>query len=213
MLNLFKIRDLFSSLKDKVFWDNKFHDISNTVAKASKLVSELCVKMFNLHASAGIEAMAEAVANKGLSEVLAVTVLTSLEENEAHLIYGSPSKAKVLQFARDAKAAGCDGIVCSAQELILLEKHEKEFNNFKKVTPGIRSSDDQKDDQNRTMTPYEAIRHGATELVIGRPITKNEKLSPTEAVKKIVEEIKIGLKHRFFTILFNLKKSSSANLN
>ena len=71
--------------------------------------------MFNLHASAGIEAMAEAVANKGLSEVLAVTVLTSLEENEAHLIYGSPSKAKVLQFARDAKAAGCDGIVCSAQ--------------------------------------------------------------------------------------------------
>ena len=63
------------------------------------------------------------------------------------------------------------------------------------------------------MTPYEAIRHGATELVIGRPITKNEKLSPTEAVKKIVEEIKIGLKHRFFTILFNLKKSSSANLN
>ena len=149
--------------------------------------------------------MMEAVANKGESEVLAVTVLTSLKEDETHLIYGAPSKAKVLQFARDAKAAKCDGIVCSAQELILFEQYEKEFGNFKKVTPGIRSSDDPKDDQNRTMTPYEAIRHGASQLVIGRPITKNEKLSPTEAVEKIAKEIKIGLKHRFFATLFNMK--------
>ncbi len=80
----------------KIFLDGKFNDIPNTVGAAAKAAAGLNVKMFNAHASAGIEAMAAAVANKGQSLVLAMTVLTSLEENNAHLIFGGPGKAKGL---------------------------------------------------------------------------------------------------------------------
>jgi len=102
---------------------------------------------------------------------LAVTVLTSHEENNAFLDFGAPSKAKVLQFAREAKLAGCDGVVCSPQELLLLDGQE-ELVGLQKVTPGIRSPEDPPDDQKRTMSPREAIAAGATRLVIGRPITQ-----------------------------------------
>lgn len=173
-----------------VFYDGKFDDIPNTVGAASRVVAGLGVKMFNVHASAGIEAMMAAVANKGNSLVLAVTVLTAIEENNANLIFGSPSKAKVLQFSRDAKLAGCDGVICSPQELELLEK-QKELGNFMKVTPGVRPEWAAAGDQKRIMTPAEAIKAGATALVIGRPITKppTEIGSPVDAAKRIAEEI------------------------
>jgi len=146
--------------------------------------------MFNVHASAGIEAMMSAVANKGQALVLAVTVLTSLEENNANLIFGGPSKARVLQFARDAKLAGCDGIICSPQELELLGK-QKELGGLLKITPGVRPEWASAGDQKRIMTPAEAIKAGATALVIGRPITKppTEIGSPVDAAKRIAEEI------------------------
>ncbi len=173
-----------------VFYDGKFDDIPNTVGAASRVVAGLGVKMFNVHASAGIEAMMAAVANKGNSLVLAVTVLTAIEENNANLIFGSPSNAKVLQFSRDAKLAGCDGVICSPQELELLEK-QKELGNFMKVTPGVRPEWAAVGDQKRIMTPAEAIKAGATALVIGRPITKppTEIGSPVDAAKRIAEEI------------------------
>ena len=173
-----------------VFYDGKFDDIPNTVGAASKVVAGLGVKMFNVHASAGIEAMMAAVANKGNSLVLAVTVLTAIEENNANLIFGGPSKAKVLQFSRDAKLAGCDGVICSPQELELLGK-QKELGNLMKVTPGVRPEWAAAGDQKRIMTPAEAIKAGATALVIGRPITKppTEIGSPVDAAKRIAEEI------------------------
>jgi orotidine-5'-phosphate decarboxylase len=124
--------------------------------------------------------------NRSHSLVLAVTVLTSLEENNAHLIFGGPSKAKVLQFARDAKLAGCNGIVCSPQELKLLGK-QAELVSLLKVIPGIRSNDSPPDDQRRTMTAAEAVRAGADYLVIGRPITAAP--DPVEAAKKFAAEI------------------------
>jgi orotidine-5'-phosphate decarboxylase len=174
------------SLGGKVFLDGKFNDIPNTIARSARAASALGVSIFNVHASSGIEAMTAAVANKGSSAVLAVTVLTSLEENNAHLIFGGPSKMKVLQFARDAEIAGCCGIICSPQELSFLAK-QNELSGMLKITPGIRSAGDPPDDQKRTMTPAEAIKAGATALVIGRPITKAP--SPVEAAQKIAEEI------------------------
>lgn len=93
-------------------------------------------------------------------------------------------------MARDAKIAGCDGIICSPQELELLGK-QKELSGLLKVTPGIRSSDAPPDDQKRTLSSGEAIRKGADFLVIGRPITNAP--DPVEATKKIAEEIVAGL--------------------
>ncbi len=143
--------------------------------------------------------MRAAVKNKGDSKVLAVTVLTSTDEHDAFGIFGAPCKAKVLAFARDAKLAGCDGVVCSPLELLVLNEHP-ELEGLWKVTPSIRSPDDAVDDQRRTMSPREAISCGADELVIGRPITGAP--SPVEAALKIAEEIAEGLKERFHLNLF-----------
>src|SRR3989344_6465906 len=134
-----RVVNSIQTLGGLVFYDGKFDDIPNTVAGAAKAVAKMGVKMFNVHASAGIDAMMAAVANKGESLVLAVTVLTSREENDANLTFGGPTKARVLQFAREAKLAGCDGIVCSPQELKLI-RSRKELNGLLTVVPGIRSS-------------------------------------------------------------------------
>jgi len=152
------------------------------------------VKMFNVHASAGIEALMAAVDNKRDSLVLAVTVLTSIEENNANLIFGGPIKAKVLQFALDAKLAGCDGIICSPQELEFLSE-QKELKDLMKITPGVRPDWAVVGDQKRVLTPADAIRSGATALVIGRPITKPPKEigGRVEAVKRILEEIALEM--------------------
>lgn len=189
-----KVVGFVRSLGGQVFYDGKFNDIPNTVGGAARAVSWLNVKMFNIHASAGVEAMMAAVAYKGQALVLAVTVLTSLEENNAHLIFGGPSKSKVLQLARDAKIAGCDGIICSPQELEFLGK-QKELGGLLKITPGVRPKWAATGDQKRIMTPAEAIKSGATALVIGRPITKppTEIGTPADAAKKIAEEIKTVL--------------------
>ena len=89
--NFRKIRDLFEVLDiKKVFWDGKFDDIPNTVGAAVKVIAGMGVKMFNVHASAGIDAMMAAVANKGQSLALGVTVLTSREENEGKKAFQGP---------------------------------------------------------------------------------------------------------------------------
>jgi len=180
----------------EVFLDGKFCDIPNTVGAASKAAATLGVNMFNVHASCGVEAMRAAVANKGDSQVLAVTVLTSLEENNAHLIFGAPSKAKVLQLARDAMLAGVDGIICSPQELPLLRK-QKELDGLFMVTPGVRPEWAAAGDQKRVMTPGEAIAAGADMLVIGRPITNPpEGMNRLDAAERIASEIAAALKGR-----------------
>lgn len=187
-----KVIEFIHGLDGEVFYDGKFDDIPNTVGNATKAVAKMNVKMLNVHASAGIEAMMATVANRGDALVLAVTVLTSLEENNAHLIFGNPSKAKVLQFARDAEIAGCDGVICSPQELELLGR-QKELNSLLKITSGVRPEWANVGDQKRVMTPKEAIKAGATALVIGRPITNppSEIGTPVEAVKRIIEEISL----------------------
>ncbi len=185
------IRRLFALIDGNLFWDGKFDDIPNTVAGAVKALAKMSMKMFNTHASPGIATMMAAAKNKGDMIALAVTVLTSLDENNAHLNFGAPAGPTVLQFARDAKLAGFDGVVCSPLELPLLANQPELGDDFIKVTPGIRDRDSKPDDQNRTRTAYEAIMGGATYLVIGRPIT--DATVPAFAAQKFTGQITAAL--------------------
>lgn len=189
-----KVVDFVHSRGGKVFYDGKFADIPATVGAASKVVAIMGVKMFNVHASAGKKAIEAAVANKGNSLVLGVTVLTSIDEEECISIFGDMPGPKVLQFGRMLLAMGADGIICSPKELEILGKHP-ELDKLMKTTPGVRPLWAAANDQKRVMTPAEAIKAGATALVIGRPITKPpaEIGTPLEAVKRITEEIAAAL--------------------
>ncbi|MDD2731589.1 MAG: orotidine-5'-phosphate decarboxylase [Candidatus Pacebacteria bacterium] len=190
--NLRKIRELFELLCGNIFWDGKFKDIPNTIAGASQAVNLIRggIAMFNVHASGGIQMIKEAVANKGKSKVLAVTVLTSFSAEECHFVYGASPKAKVFEFASYAKTAGADGLICSPQELEALALIN-EYKGLLKVTPGVRPDWASKGDQKRVMTPYEAVQLGADYVVVGRPITNPPKEigTPIDAAVKIAEEI------------------------
>jgi len=188
--NLKQIRELFSLLNFQEFLDGKLNDIPNTVGGASLAISRIGVRMFNVHASAGRESVVKAVANKGNSLVLGVTVLTSISPDECVSIFGDKPGPKVLQFAQMLGEVGADGIICSPQELELLGK-QPELAKLLKVTPGVRPLWAAVGDQKRVMTPGEAVKAGASFLVIGRPITQPpaEIGGPIEAAKKIAEEI------------------------
>jgi len=177
-------------LGGQVFFDGKFDDIPNKVGSAARAVSGMGVKMFNVHASCGIDSIKAAAENKGNSLLLVVTVLTSLSDSEAERIFGSKPQDKVIQFAHDAKAAGADGIICSPQELELLAQ-VPELKEMLKVTPGVRPDWAEANDQKRILTPSQAMTLGATHLVIGRPISNPPRGigSPIDAAKKILEEI------------------------
>lgn len=189
--------DFVHGKKGRVFLDGKLCDISNTVKGAATAIAKKDVWLLNVHASAGVAAMraaveaTEAVAKeKGTTRTLvaAVSVLTSLSTEESELIFGASSKAKVLQFARDAITAGVDALICSPQELAFLKGYP-ETHRLGKIIPGIRPAGAAVGDQKRPMTPYEAIMAGATYVVIGRPITKPDTGTPVEAANAIAEEI------------------------
>lgn len=177
----------------KVFFDGKFDDIPNTVGAASRAVASLGVSLFNVHASAGLEAIRAASQNKGRSRLLAVTVLTSHTEESCRRVFGVSPLEKVIAFAADAAQAGADGIVCSPKELQALSKEPK-LKGLLKVTPGVRPAWAETDDQKRVLSPIEAIQMGADLLVIGRPILRPPKEigSPVEAAKRIADEIAKG---------------------
>jgi len=187
---LLAIRELFRQLDGKILWDGKFDDIPTTVGGASAQIARMGVKMFNVHASAGQESVMRAVANKGNSLVLGVTVLTSIGLYDCVSIFGDEPGPKVLRFARMLAQAGADGVICSPQELELLGQ-QPELAKLLKVTPGVRPFWAAAGDQKRVMTPGEAIKAGASYLVIGRPITQPpaEIGGSVEAAKKIAEEI------------------------
>ena len=193
-----EVRALAKALgAEHVFWDGKLCDIPNTVKGASIAISGMGVNMFNVHASAGIEAVKAAVANKGHSLVLGVTVLTTIGKladgtDECVSIFGDTAPGKVIQFAAGLEQVGADGIICSPQELRALTEAGS---NLLKVTPGVRPEWATANDQKRVMTPGEAIKAGADYLVIGRPITKPpaEIGGPVEAAKRIAVEIQEAL--------------------
>ncbi|MBI5687488.1 MAG: orotidine-5'-phosphate decarboxylase [Verrucomicrobia bacterium] len=167
----------------KVFLDLKFHDIPNTVAGAAESAAALGVEMFNVHASGG-EAMMRAAMEGGAKApgarplVIAVTILTSQPATEAD----------VLKLARSAKTSGLDGVVCSAREAVALKRELGA--DFKLVCPGIRPAWSEKGDQNRIVTPCDAVKAGADYIVVGRPILAAP--NPAEAAKRVIEEMKTG---------------------
>ena len=174
----------------KIFLDLKLHDIPNTVMKAMRVLSRLNVDMTNLHA-AGTIAMMEA-AKEGLTRpdgscatLLAVTQLTSTSEErmQKELLINASMEDTVKQYARNAKAAGLPGVVCSPLEAALVK--DACGADFLTVTPGIRFADGDVGDQVRIMTPAKA-RKASDYIVVGRPITAAA--DPVAAYERCVKE-------------------------
>lgn len=177
-----------------VFLDLKFHDIPNTVAQACKAAARLGVWMMNVHASGGPRMLAAAreALESGTGDrplLIAVTVLTSMGEDELHAIGVSASpEAQVSRLARLTKDAGLDGVVCSAREATRLRSEIGQ--DFALVTPGIRPAGSDVGDQTRILTPAQALAAGSDYLVIGRPIT--QAADPLAALESIMQEIALS---------------------
>lgn len=179
------VRRLRDAGARRVWVDAKLHDIPNTVKLRAKAIAKSGADILSVQASGEIEMMMAAI-EAGPAEIYAITVLTSLSEEQAHLLFGQPSKAGALYFARLAKLAGVHGVVCSPKEVGILAKRP-ELQGLKFITPGIRFSGNAVDDQKRVDTPARAIASGSTHLVIGRQITQAS--NPVEALHQIEEEI------------------------
>jgi len=179
-----------------VFLDLKFHDIPTTVAKACEVASKLGVWMLNVHASGGV-AMMQA-AREGVTKsshkplLIAITVLTSMDQAALNQVGIKGSiEEQVLRLARLTEEAGLDGVVCSAQEAAVIRSTLGSAlgKEFYLVTPGIRPANVNADDQSRVVTPADALRSGASYLVIGRPITQAS--NPFMALEAICKEIAV----------------------
>ena len=160
----------------RIFLDLKLHDIPNTVKKAMKVLSELDVDMTNVHAAGTVAMMKAAV--DGLTRpdgtrplLIAVTQLTSTSEEamQKELLIGAGINETIVQYARNAREAGLDGVVCSPLEAGMVKAACGE--GFLAVTPGIRFADAAADDQVRITTPARAREIGSDYIVVGRPIT------------------------------------------
>jgi orotidine-5'-phosphate decarboxylase len=178
-----------------IFLDLKFHDIPNTVIGALRAAASLPgIKLINIHAAGGpamMRAAAETLASlKDRPQLLGVTVLTSMDKKTMNLV-GVPGTTtrQVVKLARLAKKAGLDGVVTSGHEVKALRRAVGP--GFIILVPGIRprtaSGQKKTDDQERTVTPYEAIRDGADYIVVGRPITGAS--DPAAAVRAVLDEI------------------------
>ncbi len=182
------VRELAGSGRG-IFLDLKFHDIPNTVAAAVKEAGRLGVQMLTVHAlggSAMLRAAAQAAKEFPQLQVLAVTVLTSLGDGDlAEIGIQGEVADEVLRLAKLAIAAGCHGVVASAQEARALRAALGA--EFLIVTPGVRPAGSDAGDQVRVVTPAAAIAAGATHLVVGRPIT--EAKDPAAAARAIVAEM------------------------
>lgn len=168
------------------FYDGKFADIPNTTGEAAKALQGQNVLMFNVHASCGAKSVRAAVDNRGGALVIVVTVLTSIDEASCADLFGADPFTTVLKFARQAKEAGAQGVVCSPKELQVI-RAVPDLAGLTTVVPGIRAKDAPPDDQKRTMTAAEAINAGADLLVIGRPITGAP--DPRQALEAINTEV------------------------
>ena len=183
------VRELVSSGR-RVFLDLKYHDIPNTVGAAVREAAQLGVSMMTVHASGGgpmLRAASKAAAAQASNPlVLAVTVLTSLDENELNTIgIRGTVVGQVLRLGALALSSGCGGVVASAHEATALR--EELGQDFVIVTPGVRPAGSGNDDQARVVTPAEAIAAGATQIVVGRPIT--EAADPAAEARAVLSQI------------------------
>ncbi len=186
--------DIVRQIKDRghrIFLDLKLHDIPNTVKKAMAVLSRLDVDMVNLHAAGAGEMMR--AAREGLTRpdgtrplLIAVTQLTSTsqEQLEKELYIPRPMEDVVAGYAKNARDAGLDGVVCSPLEAGRI--HEVCGAGFLTVTPGVRFPDAEKDDQTRITTPAGAKAIGSDYIVVGRPVTKAA--DPVAAYERCIAE-------------------------
>ena len=181
------VRELVGSGR-RVFLDLKYHDIPNTVGAAVREASRLGASMLTVHASGGgkmLQAAVEAAQKPGLL-VLAVTVLTSLDDDELGKIgLRGGALDQVLRLTALALSNGCKGVVASALEAAALR--EEFGHDFTIVTPGVRLAGSGPNDQARLVTPSEAISAGASHIVVGRPIT--EASDPAAEARAILGQI------------------------
>lgn len=174
----------------KIFLDLKLHDIPNTVQSAMSVLKDLGVDMVNVHAGGGIEMMAAAVKGLGPNrpKLIAVTQLTSTSQRMLtdELLIDAPLEDAVATYAKNAQAAGLDGVVCSPREVRTIKEICGE--HFLTVAPGVRFADSAADDQVRIATPAQAGADGADYIVVGRPITRAT--DPLAAYQRCVEEFR-----------------------
>lgn len=186
---------LISDLHDlglQVFADLKLIDIPNTMETDGAMLLEYKPEIVTVMCCAGIDGMRVVRETLGgNTEVLGVSVLTSLNEEECQAIFTCSTKAGVLRFGRFAQLAGLGGLILSSQEADML-KDKKEL-VLTLNTPGIRPAWSlvAGDDQKRIMTPGKAIQSGAKRLVIGRPVTQAD--NPREAAQRTIQEIEEAL--------------------
>ena len=173
----------------KIFLDLKLHDIPNTVKRAMAVLSRLDVDMVNLHAAGTSEMMRAAL--EGLTRpdgtrplLIAVTQLTSTDQERMarELLIHAPIDEVVLHYARNARDAGLDGVVCSPLEAGSI--HARCGADFLTVTPGVRFADGESGDQKRVTTPERAREIGSDYIVVGRPITQAD--DPVAAYRRCV---------------------------
>ena len=177
----------------KVFLDLKLHDIPNTVKGGMKNLARLGVDIVNCHCAGGIEMMKAAKqgiiegtpAGQEPAKLIGVTVLTSTSQEAMNQELGIPGEVidTVVHYAKNAKEAGLDGVVCSVHEAKAI--HEACGDDFMTVTPGIRLANNSVDDQKRVATPEYAKEQGCDMIVVGRSITKAE--NPYETYQAIEE--------------------------
>jgi len=171
----------------KIFLDLKLYDIPNTMADAAEEIAKLGVDMFNIHASAGPVAMRtvmdrlEAYEKRPL--VLAVTALTSFDNETFQLIYGKSIDEKAEEFAKMSYENGLDGVVCSTFESRAIK--DATSDSFMTLCPGIRPFGEDAGDQQRVATLDVAAKEGVDFPVVGRPIYKDA--DPKAKVEKILE--------------------------
>ena len=187
---------LVAELRDEgyqVFLDLKFYDIPNTVAGAIRSVLPLEPALLTVHASGGpamLHSAAQA-AEGSKTRLLAVTVLTSMDAPQLTAIgIADQPAAQVTRLALAAQSSGIDGLVCSPQEAAALKALLPAAHL---VTPGIRPAGTSANDQQRTSSPAQALRNGASQLVIGRPITAAQ--DPAAAYLTILSEIEGNIQH------------------
>jgi orotidine-5'-phosphate decarboxylase len=174
----------------QVFLDLKFHDIPNTVERATRQVADLGATFLTVHAFP--QTMRAAVAGRGGSplRLLAVTVMTSYDDADlAEAGYGVSVAALVERRARQALEAGIDGLILSPEELGGMRRVVG--TGMELITPGVRPAGSAAGDQKRVMTPGDAIRAGADRLVVGRPVT--QAADPRGAARAIVADIGAAL--------------------
>jgi orotidine-5'-phosphate decarboxylase len=183
-----RIIELAKNTGAEIFLDLKFHDIPNTVRGAVRAASSFGVSMLTVHASGGIDMMHGALegADEGSKKhgsrrplIIGVTVLTSLAGQRDTL-------DRVLALAGDAARAGIDGVVCSPVEVGRVK--EVHGGRLLTVVPGIRLSEDRKDDQARVGTPGQAVKDGADFIVVGRTVTGSS--DPKEALVRVLKEVR-----------------------